>query len=264
MSSGFSYDRYDRRSAQRSNRTTFGYWIPLVVTVTLAAGGIAAWVWSQRDEHEHESYTATSDDDDLSYGEEAREKGKGRRPPGSDAPPPGYPAGDGWSQSQGVETRSFQEQQHEEDTLVGRIQGVIRRTPSPQQMLDIASKRAAAGMAAAGAVVGGVLGSIREEDNGHFEDHSRWSEEAEMRKRVEVQSGESQGAVERHADAFADSMRSRPQTQQLHRQGGRKRTVAVVVSAEPNLDEEQEDEGSHISEQAVRAISPRPLDAADT
>jgi hypothetical protein len=38
-------------------------------------------------------------------------------------------------------------------------------------------------VAAAGAFVGGALTSIREEDKGAFEDHSRWSEEVESRAR---------------------------------------------------------------------------------
>ena len=41
MSRQFSYDRYDtsrRRPVQRNS--TLGYWVPLVITVTLAAGWI--------------------------------------------------------------------------------------------------------------------------------------------------------------------------------------------------------------------------------
>jgi hypothetical protein len=65
--------------------------------------------------------------------------------------------------------------------MMARMQGALRRTPSPQQIFDGASKRVAAGVAAAGAFVGGALTSIREENRGDFEDHSRWSEEVESR-----------------------------------------------------------------------------------
>lgn len=38
------------------NRSTFGYWIPLALTVTAATVGLVAWIWSERtDEEESES-----------------------------------------------------------------------------------------------------------------------------------------------------------------------------------------------------------------
>ncbi|KAF2274770.1 uncharacterized protein EI97DRAFT_434996 [Westerdykella ornata] len=213
----FSYDRYDRynrydrrQAAQR--RTTLGYWVPLILTVTVATAGLAAWVWSERRDDEDDS----SDDADLSYGEERD---------------PRNPAA-----SQGT-TR-------EDDSLVSRVQGVIRRTPSPQQLFDSVSKKTAAGVAAAGAAAGAMLASIREEDRDDFGDHSRWSEEAALRRNVQAQSSQSTTAVETQAKSFAASVRGGPQSAQ------RRKTVAIVVSAESLLDNPH-NEGSYRSENAT-------------
>lgn len=40
-----------------SNRSAFGYWIPLAITLTAATVAIGAWIWSERDDEEHESET---------------------------------------------------------------------------------------------------------------------------------------------------------------------------------------------------------------
>lgn len=208
----FSYDRYDRRQpAQR--RTTLGYWVPLILTVTVATAGLAAWVWSERRDDEDES----SDDADLSYGEERDSKN---------------PAATHGAAAQ------------DDNSLVSRVQGVIRRTPSPQQLFDTVSKKTAAGVAAAGAAAGAMLASIREEDRDDFGDHSRWSEEAALRRNVEAQSSQSAAAVETQTKSFAASVRS-------GNQGALKRkTVAIVVSAESLLDDPHH-EGSYRSENAV-------------
>lgn len=41
--------------ASRENRSAFGYWIPLALTVTAATVGLVAWVWSERGDDESES-----------------------------------------------------------------------------------------------------------------------------------------------------------------------------------------------------------------
>lgn len=141
---------------------------------------------------------------------------------------------------------------------MSRVQGVVRRTPSPQQFFDSAGQRIAAGMAAAGAAVGGALGSIREEDgNGKrkeveegFSDHERWSEEAES-KRVEAQSGESAAAVSSHVESFNASVKAGPSSTATGKSRAR-RTVAVVVSAETSFGDQQEEDVEHHSEHAVR------------
>lgn len=199
----YSYERVDRRSrtvggagyGPASRRSTLGYWVPLAMTVTVATMGLAAWIWSERR------------DDDDETGDEAH--------PPADLPPPGYasmsgglppgpgPAGfqgplpatslgpdgfevptipqpalgfDGGARSTGVET-----QIQTDGTLMSKMSGALKRTPSPQQSYDWASKKVAAGVAAAGAMVGGALHTIREGNQDDYEDHERWSEEADSR-----------------------------------------------------------------------------------
>lgn len=207
----FSYDRYDRRQ-QSSRRSTFGYWVPLIITVSVATVGVAAWVWSERKDGDDD------DDADLSYGEE----GNTFRPP----QPPGY-ADDTYSESIGV-TRD------QDEGFVARMSGAIRRTPSPQQVFDNASRRLAAGVAAAGTAFGAALGSIREEDREDYGDHSRWSEEA-ARRNVEAHSSQSVSAVGTHTDAFNATLQPPVKPP---RPGQRKRTVVVVVSADAPLQED--------------------------
>lgn len=139
-----------------------GYWIPLAVTVGIATISVAAWIWSERQENE-------DDDEGRDYPDDFNQ------PP----PPPGYegvPPGADFARSTGADARQ------EDGSVIARMQGALRRTPSPQQLFDGASRRVAAGVAAAGAMVGGALSSITEE-RGDFEDHSRWSEEADLRAR---------------------------------------------------------------------------------
>ncbi|KAF1986797.1 hypothetical protein K402DRAFT_463318 [Aulographum hederae CBS 113979] len=233
-----------------SRRSAFGYWIPLAITVTLAAGGLAAWIWSERDEHDEDTTSTTSSDEEhLSYGEESSGRKAGPRPP-KDRPPP-YISG-GASASYHVETRG-ERKEEKSDTFLGRVTEVVRRTPSPQQVLEGASKRVAAGVAAAGAVVGGALSSIREEDK-DFEDHSRWSEE--VRRDVQESSraivaGQTSGS--RSAGATSGS--------------GRRRTVAIVVSAEPTYSHNDGDDDNgtnYLSEQASLLSHLPPLNPSTT
>lgn len=247
MSSSFSYERYDRRSS-RSNRGLFTYWVPVITVATLAAGGLAAWVWSARSDHD-----STDDEDaDLSYGEERREFP-------TQGPPGGFPGGAG-SETYRSEERSTTTGYEQDQSIGGfvqgaarSIQGMVRRTPSPQQLWDTASKRAAAGVAAAGAMVGGALSAIREEGSQDYEDHERWDEEQRTadRRNVTATSAESRGAAEEHTDTFNRSVRDGPSN---GRQYGKRKTVAVVVSAESTLEHlpEEETKGGYATEQAVR------------
>ncbi|OCL10166.1 hypothetical protein AOQ84DRAFT_353666 [Glonium stellatum] len=226
----FSYDRYERRQSS-NRRTTLGYWVPLVFTVTVATAGLVAWIWSERRDDDDES-----DDADLSYGEERDTK----RPPGPILGPRRDIGTASGSVSQGVETR-------EEESFIARMSGAIQRTPSPQQMFDTVSKKAVAGFAAAGAAVGGALSSIREEEKDDFGDHSRWSEEAAIRRNVEAQSAQSASAVATHTSSFSTSVRTGPQTT-----SGRRKTIVVVLSAETTLDSmhEMEEHGPYHTEHA--------------
>ncbi|KAF2715437.1 hypothetical protein K504DRAFT_497310 [Pleomassaria siparia CBS 279.74] len=213
----FSYDRYDRRQPPSSRRTTFGYWVPLIFTVTVATAGVVAWVWSERRDDEDES-----DDADLSYGEDGKIPGR-------------YNSSS--SMSQGVV--------REDEGLVSRMHGVLRRTPSPQQLFDTVSKKTVAGVAAASAAAGAALASIREEDRDDFGDHSRWSEEATLRRQVQAQSSQSAAAVDTQTKSFAASVRGGPQ------HIGRRKTVAIVVSAESLMDNPHEDDATYRSENAT-------------
>jgi hypothetical protein len=58
-------DRYDtaRRRQTRPGRSTLGYWLPLVVTVTIATAGLAAWIWSER-QHDNDGDDDDNDRDD--------------------------------------------------------------------------------------------------------------------------------------------------------------------------------------------------------
>ncbi|KAJ4308098.1 hypothetical protein N0V94_009496, partial [Neodidymelliopsis sp. IMI 364377] len=125
---------------------------------------------------------------------------------------------------------------------MARVQGVIRRTPSPQQVFDTVSKKTAAGWAAAGA----ALASIREEDKDDYGDHTRWSEEAAIRRSVEAQAAQSSSAVDEQTRAFAASVRSGPNNANAN---NKRRTVVLVVSAESLMDA-HDDDGSYRSENA--------------
>ncbi|KAF2433555.1 hypothetical protein EJ08DRAFT_686290 [Tothia fuscella] len=258
----FSYDRYDsrRRGPTPKGRSLFGHYIPLIITVSLATAGVAAWVWSAREDHD--STTSASDDEDLSYGEEARNQREHDR---DNRRPPSYGVSEGVIR-EGEEYRG--EGGAAEGGLVadvGRgVREVMRRTPSPQQAFDSVKKYGAAGVAAAGAVVGGALSSIREEGNGRspsrpspkrgeegFSDHERWSEEAEKRVDVTAQSEASRGAVSSNVEAFGAAGREGPSSTSKAAPGGRRKTVAVVVSGETMLEHlRDEDEGKYHSEQA--------------
>lgn len=189
-------------------RGVWSHWVPLVVTVTIASAGLVAWALTQRkaeeypaheQEHEHLDYENADYGDNPPYGASNRNAGPGPGPdsqsrPGYNAPPPrqgddsyGAPAeasGSNWG---------------------ARMSGALRRTPSPQQFFDSTGKTITAGVAAAGAVIGKTLASIREEDK--YPDDSRvWSEEADAKKDRGPASGDK-----------------------------RRRTVAVVVSADGAL-----------------------------
>lgn len=245
----YSYERVDRRRHTTgtgghgaSRRSTLGYWVPLFMTVTVATIGLAAWIWSERRDDEDES-----SEDEQNNGAAPPPPGyasmSGGLPPGPgpggfQGPPPsgsmgpgGYerppvpaagPGYEGGARSTGVAP-----QPQDDGTLISRMSGALKRTPSPQQSYDWASKQVAAGVAAAGAMMGGALTTIREGSQDDFEDHERWSEEADSRdnekpikrglKRRGTADDYFSGAVEMPRPV---AMKSR-----------KRRNVAVVVSA---------------------------------
>jgi hypothetical protein len=199
-----SYDSRRRRGGYGASgpRTVFGYWVPLVLTVTVATVGLAAWIWNERKE-------------DDAHDRDKKRKGG---PPPSDRPTePG----------QTTYTREEEHERVEEQGMMARMSGALRRTPSPQQIFDGASRRVAASVAAAGAAVGGALASIREEDKRDYEDHTRWSEEAESR-RVASQPAVSEAAV---GTRLEDDVSQR-QPPLIPKSADKRKSIAIVISAE--------------------------------
>lgn len=198
-------------------RTALGYWVPLALTVGAAALGIAAWIWSERSEDDEGEYAGDG---------EGRQGGsRGAPGPGDDAYRPVGPDGE-YAATTGADIRG-----EDEASVMARMQGALRRTPSPQQIFDGASKRVAAGVAAAGAFMGAGLTSIREENRGDFEDHSRWSEEMRSRtnERSQQAAASMSGALPTRA-LVADS---------------RKKTVAIVVSSVSSQDDPEDFSPQH-------------------
>ena len=215
-----SYERYDTRRrtttyGASSRRTAFGYWVPLVLTVTVATFGVAAWIWKER--RDNEEYDRKDNRPPPGYGDVG--PGQTAYAPGPQVPlgpagpsePPGQPP--------------FGAPRQEDPSVISRVSEVLRRTPSPQQFFDEASRRVTAGVAAAGAAVGSALSAIREEEKGDYEDHSRWSEEASGRGRDTRPIEASQPLAGRRSE--------------------RRKTVAIVVSAEASHSEEGDDIGYH-------------------
>jgi len=102
----------------------------------------------------------------------------------------------------------------------------------------------AAGVAAAGAVVGGALSSIREEganrEDVNYEDHSRWAQEAESR-RVRDAIGQPATAP----TAIGIDAPNRPGQKSARK----KTTVAIVISAD--TEEHEMGDAQYHSEFAV-------------
>ena len=121
---------------------------------------------------------------------------------------------------------------------MARMSGALKRTPSPQQVFDGASRTVASGIAAAGAVVGSALSSIREEDKHAYTDHKTWSEEAESR-----QPGASPGVVPSEGiEMRSGSVPGVSATQRVPVSNGKRKTVAIVVSADTGMADFDEDE----------------------
>ncbi len=232
----YSYERQRRTTYGASTRrTAWGYWIPLAVTVTVATAGLVAWIWKERNDEE---------DGDLPPGSEGP-PGYGNAPPPSgyspppqnypNAPPPGFQGPPGQSsyapgqQGEPLYMPGSFGPPAEDASIVARMSGALRRTPSPQQIFDGAKKNVVAGVAAAGAAVGGALSSITEEDKAGYEDHSRWSEEADS------QIGGPAGGKGPDAES-SGSVTARQAARSDVKAGAKRRTVAIVVSAETDYE----------------------------
>lgn len=242
MSFPYAQDARRRRAgagtgfSATGRRTFMGYWVPLALTVGVATIGVAAWIWSERSE----------DDDDEDNRDYPRDDDRFPAPGpagGPGLPRDAYEGGGGdYARATGADIHG----EHPDDAgMMARMQGALRRTPSPQQIFDGASKRVAAGVAAAGAFVGGALTSIREEDRRDFEDHSRWEEEVENR------ASRSRGSQQQQPDVAGPTTMSGAIPGQVGvggPAGGEKRrkTVAIVVSSDSSHIDPEEFSPEHV------------------
>ena len=287
-----------------SNRSAFGYWVPLVITVTAATIGLAAWVWGERkDDEEYSSedeqvYQTQSQSQSQGYTSMSGALPPGPPPPGGfqgGPPPPGgfqgppggmqdsmlpgpqQPGGFGpppmgggfqgppplggfqggppppgfrgteeeWRATARSTTTTDQQQ---ETGIVARISSAlgfggsttasadrsVSQTQSQGQSYDWANKPFTAATAAAGAMVGAAITTLSGSGEEGYEDHERWSEEADQRNNdQQVKKGIQRRGT---ADEFFSGSVELPRSASL---AGRKRkTVAVVVSAAGDADGE--------------------------
>lgn len=83
------------RTGSSSSHSTFGYWVPLVLTVGAAAVGIAAWVWSARDEDDEDSIVEEQYSANVQGGYASMSGGVAPGPPGYPPSAQGFPPGPG-------------------------------------------------------------------------------------------------------------------------------------------------------------------------
>ena len=260
----YSYERVDRRRRTAGGGygapgrgSALGYWVPLIMTVTIATIGLAAWVWSERQDEEDE----TSDEEKPpsgvappGYASMSGGLPPGPGPAGFQGPQPSGPMGPGGFEGapipipgpgydSGARSTGAETQMQDDGTLMSRMSGALKRTPSPQQSYDWASKKVAAGVAAAGAMVGGALTTIREGSQDDYEDHERWSEEADSRDGgKEVKRG-----IKRRgpADDYFSGSVELPKSAAIKSQ--KRKSVAIVVSAV----ESGSNDGEEVDQHAV-------------
>lgn len=232
-----SYERYERttrRTQTSSRRGAFSYWLPLALTVTVATVGLVAWVWSERKDDEDELPPPPGDN---VYPRPERPE-YGRNPDGSiRTGPPSYADVRPGEVAYGTVPTQPPQGPEQTQSYMARMSGALRRTPSPQQMFEGVSRTVVGGVAAAGAVVGSALGSIMEEDKNAYRDHKTWSEEAEARG-VPAVSPVPPGGIEMRSDSIPGVAA----TSRVPQSSGKRKTVAIVVSAHTSLDEYDEDE----------------------
>ncbi|KAI2784159.1 hypothetical protein F4815DRAFT_271031 [Daldinia loculata] len=187
-----SYD-----SSRSRRRGVWGHWVPIVVTLTVATVGVAAWAWSQRsnerEDEESDVEPADLDYENADYGENPPYGATSR--PSTRPDDVGHGAGEIHPEASGVSAGWGS-----------------RRTPSPHRFFSSASKTVAAGVAGVGAAVGSALAAIRDDDKDAYADHETWSEEAEARK-------------------------EKPAPPQPRDSTRRRKTVAIVVSANTNTND---------------------------
>ncbi|KAI1004902.1 hypothetical protein K3495_g3309 [Podosphaera aphanis] len=193
------------RHSRSSRDANFSRWLPLAITVTAAALGVAVWVWSELDDDESPPEEPT---DNTYY-------------------PPQYEEDSHKDIGSGVgayETAPPQPTQQESLSYMTRMSDVLRRTPSPQQIFDGASRSIVGGITAAGAVVGTALGSIIEEDRNAYKDHLTWSEEADARS-ANTDSNFPPQTIQKRTESIPVTLGAPGRNQ-------KRKTIAIVLSAD--------------------------------
>ncbi|VUC20606.1 unnamed protein product [Clonostachys rosea] len=167
-----SPDPFDGGS--RSRRGVWSHWVPLAITLTVATAGVAAWAWSQRKDSDDDLDEAGLDYDNADYGDNPAYGASRNDITPSKPPRPQQPPYADDQQSFGVAPGPASEASA--PGWGARMSGALRRTPSPQQLIDSTGKSVAAGFAA----MGKALASIREEDK--YSENNPWSEEADLKQ----------------------------------------------------------------------------------
>ncbi|KAH0282891.1 hypothetical protein M436DRAFT_77652 [Aureobasidium namibiae CBS 147.97] len=149
-------DRYDtaRRRQTRPGRSALGYWLPLVVTVTIATAGLAAWIWSER-QHDNDD-----DDDDNDR--------QGDTEDDTYDHPLDYPEDIPQTREQAPGSGGQ-----------GFLSRVAGRTPSPQRFFDNAGQRIRSAVGLSGS---SAAGKQEERGDPAFSDNEHWNEEAETKR----------------------------------------------------------------------------------
>ncbi|KAF7874909.1 hypothetical protein EAF04_002083 [Stromatinia cepivora] len=253
---------YDRRGAQ-ARRGNLSYWLPLAFTVTAAAVGVVAWIWSTRGDEDDE-------DDDNRPLQPPRSEYGSRNPDGSfGTGSPSY-AGD---LRPGEATTDQQppppphpRRPEEPQGYIAQMSGALQRTPSPQQFINSAGRSLAAGAAAVGGVVGSALSSIREEDKHGFDDHRTWQEESVIRRNaapsppVTTTPAPVPGPIELRSDSPAGLSAGVAPAPRAPVRNGKRKAVAIVVSAESQDDDAASEAGYHHEYASILSHLPRKTD----
>ncbi|KIH90788.1 hypothetical protein SPBR_00608 [Sporothrix brasiliensis 5110] len=259
-------DRYDNSR----RRGALNHWVPLVLTLTIATAGIAAWAWSQRnhdddyedEEGEHSGFMSGGNGSGPNQGSgrpsnQQRPYGDvdydhadyGDNPPyGVSTPqPPGSAVGNTINLADASGSYVGGVPNAPGSGWGARMTDALNRTGSPQHWVGNASKAVTAGISAASAAVGGALASIREGDKDAYADHETWSEEADARHERPAAAAAAASSV---AAPFAKDV-----------VGRKRKTVAIVVSAAHDLDVDEDGFHEHAS---ILSYIPRQTDFSRT
>ncbi|CAK7275139.1 hypothetical protein SEPCBS119000_006528 [Sporothrix epigloea] len=254
-------DRYDNTR----RRGVLTHWVPLVLTLTIATAGVAAWAWSQRSrDDDYEDDEA----EQLQQQQQQQQQRPGTYANGSNRfdqqPPQPYAdrldhdrADYGNNPAYGASTPQQSVVGAADPSVASgwsaRMSGALGRTASPQHWMGNASKAVTAGISAASAVVGGAIASIREGDKDAYADHETWSEEVDARN--ERPSAPSAPTVVSATSGATATPFSKDAI------GRKRKTVAVVVSADHFVDA---DENGFYEHASILSYIPRATDFSKT